>query len=86
MNSLSILDAWTSFAAAVIPLDAPPAQHADMRRAFYTGAVTILEFTEVISNTTDDALGMYQGIRMLERLHVEKRAFIAEMERLAREP
>jgi hypothetical protein len=82
MNSMSILDAWTSFAADLIPLDAPDVQRIEMRRAFYSGAITILQYTWQLA-ASPDVIG---SMRTLDRLHAEKTAFIAEMERLAREP
>lgn len=82
MNTISILDAWTDFENDVIPLDAPPIQHIEMRRAFYAGAIAILQFTKKIADIPDER----EGMQMLERLHVEKRAFMAEMDRLAKEP
>lgn len=82
MNDMSILDAWLSFEADVIPLTAPSIQHVEMRRAFYSGAIAILQYTEQIGEIPDELTGM----RMLERLHIEKRAFINEMDRLAKEP
>jgi hypothetical protein len=81
MKGMSILDAWLSFEGDVIPLDAPPIQHVEMRRAFYSGAIAILQFTEQIAEIPDERAGM----QMLERLHIEKRAFINEMDRLAKE-
>ncbi|MGF6981384.1 hypothetical protein QFZ99_000860 [Paraburkholderia atlantica] len=76
MRSLCIADAWTDFSAHVIPLDASPGQYSDMRMAFYAGACAILEFTAAIAEESD----MDKGVRMLDRLHGEKRAFLNEME------
>ncbi|WP_429295349.1 hypothetical protein [Paraburkholderia atlantica] len=44
--------------------------------AFYAGACAILEFTAAIAEESD----MDKGVRMLDRLHGEKRAFLNEME------
>ncbi|MGF6986504.1 hypothetical protein QFZ99_006045 [Paraburkholderia atlantica] len=76
MDSLSIAEAWQEFDAHVIPLRASRAQHSDMRMAFYTGACAILEFTTAIAEIPD----INQGVRLLDRLHAEKRAFLHEME------
>jgi hypothetical protein len=82
MKTLSIVDGWQDFAASVIPLSAPPAQYMDMRMAFYAGAVMILEATEKIAAIGNDNT----CVEMLERLHVERRAFLREMQIRNREP
>jgi hypothetical protein len=70
----------------IIVLSAPEIQRIEMRRAFSASAVTILQFTEAIANIPDDFAGIHQSMHAHDRLHAEKRAFVAEMGRLAREP
>jgi hypothetical protein len=76
MKTLSIVDGWQDFAASVIPLTAPPAQYTDMRVAFYAGAILILDATIAIG---DSDASEAARIEMLDRLHVERRAFLQEM-------
>ena len=82
MNSLTIRDAWTSFDSAVVPLDASPLQHVEMRRAFYAGAIAVIDITAAIADIPDCSV----GVRILERLHDEKHAFLYELRQYSKGP
>jgi hypothetical protein len=80
-GNFSISDEWTRFAGNVIPLDASDIQRTEMRRAFYAGAIALIDITSAIAEIPDENT----GVRILERLHVEKHAFLNEINRLAKE-
>lgn len=80
-GNFSLNDAWTSFAGAVVPLNASDIQRTEMRRAFYAGAIAVIDITSAIAEIPDENI----GVRILERLHVEKHAFLNEINRLAKE-
>jgi hypothetical protein len=82
MKSRSIEEGWLEFAASVIPLDAPPSQYTDMRIAFYAGASLMLQATAEIAEIAHTS--EHTAVDLLERLHVERRQFLHEMQQRKR--
>lgn len=63
---------WDTYMARVLPPDAPAVQRQETRRAFYAGAAQMLALFDWIST---DAVSEDEGVELLERLHVELRAY-----------
>ena len=64
---------WLTFSTAVMPPDAPPVQHQEMRSAFYAGVWATLTASQQIIG--DPEITEDEGVRMLEGWHQECRAF-----------
>ena len=47
-DNFSLVNEWTRFAGRVIPLDASDIQRTEMRRAFYAGAIAVIDITSAI--------------------------------------
>ncbi|MGF6607095.1 hypothetical protein OKW45_001995 [Paraburkholderia sp. WSM4175] len=71
-HSTSIAVAWQSFAADMIPLDAPGSQYSDMRMAFYAGAIHCIDILTAPVDGRIDA-------PTVNRLHEERRTFLREI-------
>lgn len=68
----TIQEQWNSFAALVVPKDAPPVQQREMRRAFYAGAEAMTRIHFAIGDKT---MSVDAGIQVLEGCHDELRRF-----------
>jgi hypothetical protein len=70
----TIQEAWESFERAVVPIDAPPIQRQEMRKAFYAGAVSMLNIvTGPLTDMSDEA-----GCALIDSLVEEGRMFFRE--------
>jgi hypothetical protein len=68
----TILEQWESFSAMALPLDAPPIQRQEMRRAFYAGAEAM---ARIQFSVGDRAMSEDAGVQVLEGCHDELRGF-----------
>lgn len=68
----SVAESWLSFWKAVAPPDASDTQKTEMRRAFYAGAWAVMC---QVRRVGDDDVPEDAGVRHLESLHQECRAF-----------
>jgi hypothetical protein len=64
---------WLNFAAAVLPKDCTPAQHKDMRMAFYGGAWAL--FCMVMRELTPGPEATLADLNMMAELDAELREF-----------
>jgi hypothetical protein len=67
---------WASFARAVLPADAPPDQHREMRRAFYAGAWW---FLSGFASLGEPDVSEEEGVRALEAAKAEIDAFYRDL-------
>lgn len=74
---LRMLDAWTSYEAAVIPLGAPAVQIQESRRAFYSGAWSLLCLIMGQVSAGDEVTEADE--QMMTELDAELRAFTADV-------
>ncbi len=72
----TIQEQWESFAALVVPKDAPPVQRQEMRRAFYAGAEAM---TRIQFAVGDKAMSEDAGVQVLEGCHDELRRFARQV-------
>lgn len=68
----TIQQQWESYAAAVIPKDAPTVQIQECRRAFYAGAMAMN--TVYLSTSTPD-VSESAGVQIVEGVQQELKAF-----------
>lgn len=73
----TIADAWSTFAAQVMPKGAPQVQHQEMRRAFYAGAHSALCLMGAIA---DEASSEEAGAALIEALHRELARFVHDIQ------
>lgn len=67
---IDIEQEWTGFAAKVLPKDAPPIQHQEMRRAFFAGFQLSLVALGELSEQDED-----RAVESLEDMHRQCREF-----------
>jgi hypothetical protein len=73
----TVESAWESFAAGVVPKDAPSVQRQEMRRAFYAGAWWFL--TGPMESIGHPAISDEESLHYLERLRKELLQFVEDM-------
>ena len=71
MSARNVAQLYTEFAAMTQPLDAPPVQVQEVRRAFYAGVHALLKTLEYEMELLDEDA----GVAHLEALSVEVTAF-----------
>lgn len=76
MLNSSMNQGWESFERMVIPDDAGSIQRREMRRAFYAGAMVMLE---MCSSVGDPSISEDEGFAMLESWRKEGERFVAMM-------
>jgi hypothetical protein len=67
---------WESYRREVIPADAPAVQVSECRRSFFAGAQAVLSEMNAISEPN---VSEAEGVRRLEGMHRECRAFCADV-------
>lgn len=73
-RSRSIAAMWMMFETQVMPLNAPPIQRKEMRRAFYAGAHAMLEECVLAAGLPQD-----DAVAVLRSLNNESAAFGAKV-------
>lgn len=76
LSTFKLSVGWDSYMARVVPRGAPSMQIQECRRAFYAGAQQLMGIFDAIAT---DAVSEGQGVEIIERLHVELRAFVAKV-------
>jgi len=75
LRTETVAESFATYAAKVLPKDAPPIQIEECRRAFYAGAYFLL--MNLSYNIGDPTTDEEQGIVQLEKLQAECEAFAA---------
>ena len=73
MERQRILEAWNSYRLVVMPADAPPIQVSECRRAFYAGALTLLE--GILNQLSPGLESEESDLKMMDEIHRELLAF-----------
>ncbi len=81
MNTVTIGEGWDRFRRQVIPATLSDGQVSDMRACFYAGALVVLETVNTLADIDSDVV----SILVLEILQREKRAYLGEAYRWARQ-
>lgn len=77
MNGGNILArAWAHYVEHVIPKGAGPVQIAETQKAFYAGALVVIE---VVKRIGEDDVSEAAGMEILTALDIEGKAFVAAM-------
>lgn len=74
----TIQERWESFKKDVIPEDAPEFQVQDMKRAFYSGVIAMMNIDLVVS---EDGVSDEAAVAMLEGCHQEARQYVHDLNR-----
>ena len=69
----TLQEAWSEFAAGIIPPNAPPMQREEMKKAFYGGAWIILSM--MLNEIGPESVSEDEGMRRLQSWHDECHAF-----------
>lgn len=67
---------WEEYDRRVIPLNAPPTQRREMRRAFYAGAVALFSLVQALG---DEDISEEAGAKALEALQAELESFLSQV-------
>jgi hypothetical protein len=76
MENFSVDEAWKYYVARVLPMGAHPSQLLETRRAFYSGAATVLGIAIRIG---EPDIGEERGVEILESLRAEMGRFLARI-------
>lgn len=64
---------WRSYDLRVLPMDAPPVQRSETRRAFYAGVQAMLGIAHGLGH---ESVSEERGVEILEGIDAEMREFV----------
>jgi hypothetical protein len=73
-----IAEQWSTYAAQVLPRDAPKVQRVETRRAFYAGALTL--FRALIAGLDPDNDPTLEDVRRIDAIDAELKSFYKRVE------
>ena len=76
MNRVSLAGAWDAYAKMALPPHCSPVQLNETRKAFYAGAITVLETCKTIG---EPEVSEELGVQILDRMYHEGQRFVADV-------
>lgn len=68
---------WDEFELITIPIQAPEIQRVEMKKAFYMGALVVMDQI-VMKIGEDESVGEEEGALLLQQIHQECMSFFTE--------